>query len=166
MWCDVGQAYELREALFVNAVDEDFPQEVADYKKGFADVANSEEMFHYLNHIFVGQVDWDSGGILDTSPPLTAKYLTLTLIGGMLATSKIVGGIEMLNKRVTNTSCVLMKIWDQFGDSSCYGPWSAAVEETLPYGPFGRWKWSPSLGWGTDLSQGFVTRTYDSAGYR
>ena len=47
MWCDISQSYELREALFVNAVDEDFPQEVADYKKGFADVANSEVMSYY-----------------------------------------------------------------------------------------------------------------------
>ena len=44
--------------------------EVAAYKKGFADVANSEEMYHYLKEIFVGQVDWDNGGILDASDTL------------------------------------------------------------------------------------------------
>ena len=74
----------------------------------------------------------------------------------MIGTSKMVGGFEMYTKRVTNTSCVVMNQWNKFGKPQCYSTYSSSVEEKAPYGPFGRWKWSPDQGYGTGIQQGLL----------
>lgn len=134
LWISTQESHQFYQALKTNLLEEDFPYEAAHVKKNFFDVANSEEMYQWMDNIFFEAVDWDNGGFIADN-------------------QKLVGGFAVRTNRVTNDSC---KVYPQYVTKDipplCYSWWSSKAEAKTVYGGSNSdlWFWSPSVGWGAN----------------
>ena len=63
-WINIGNAFTMRQAIQTNVIEEDFSLEASFFQKGFADVANGEEMYMYLNDIIGESIGAEDGGAI------------------------------------------------------------------------------------------------------
>eukprot|EP00658_Telonema_sp_P-2_P012630 TRINITY_DN14809_c0_g1_i16.p1 TRINITY_DN14809_c0_g1~~TRINITY_DN14809_c0_g1_i16.p1 ORF type:complete len:499 (+),score=126.72 TRINITY_DN14809_c0_g1_i16:199-1695(+) len=154
LWISTEEGFHFKEALKANLLDEDFPKDVTHVKKNFFDVANSDEMYEWMDYVFYGAVDWDEGGWVADN-------------------SKMCGGFQVRNMRVTNSSCTVYERWahqlqqaepSYWEPDSCWNWWNSKSELTSAYGPGDGWQWSASMGWGSD-TDGWA-QEYGGSGYK
>ena len=120
-WRDTGAAYQVAHAVRTSALDEDFPETVTHFQKSFHDVANSDEMWTYMNEIFVPAVNLGSA---DQMGGVISEY------------NRIIGTIRLRQLRVGNDKdCLVPAKYDLYPELGCYAVYSTLSNSYAPYGP-------------------------------
>lgn len=115
----VVQSYVMHDALKEYFTGETFPPE---YKENvaftFKDIANSEEMYQWMNGVFYeGVFGADNGKTLTYNRPI--------------------GGLQVRTLRIGADSCEVPSIYASgLGDKSCYAMWDSEKSDEKSYVPF------------------------------
>ena len=125
-WRDTEAAYTVANALRTSALDEDFPAEVTHFQKNFHDVANSEEMWQYMNEVFVPAVN------LANAPDM----------GGYISEyNRLIGVIRIRQRRVGDgKDCKVPSKYDSYPELGCYSVYTDLSNSNAPFGPDDRWQ--------------------------
>lgn len=125
-WRDTTAAYTIAHGIRTSLLDEDFPDTVTHYQKNFHDVANSEEMWTYMNEIFVPALNLgtpeDRGGYI-------SEY------------NHLVGTVRIRQKRVGDgKDCTVPDKYNAYPELGCYAVYTEESNSNAPYGPNDRWQ--------------------------
>eukprot|EP00656_Telonema_subtile_P026271 TRINITY_DN2824_c0_g2_i2.p1 TRINITY_DN2824_c0_g2~~TRINITY_DN2824_c0_g2_i2.p1 ORF type:complete len:968 (+),score=269.08 TRINITY_DN2824_c0_g2_i2:88-2991(+) len=125
-WRDTLSAYTIAHAIRTAALDEDFPSSVTHIQKNFHDVANSEEMWQYVDEVFTPAMNL---GTAEDMGGHVSEY------------NRLVGTIRLRQKRVgEGKDCTVPAKYDAYPDLGCYSVYTDAANSNAPYGPNSIWQ--------------------------
>lgn len=154
----IGQLYNVNMANNTNAaimdlfLDEEFPG--AQYKKNFFEIMTMGEFWTWLRGPVAGGLypdEWYNGDVYTESEE-----------GYILNYLRLVGGVQLRQARVSDSSCTERRYVDSVlpdpttgeklprfdtKDETCYAEFSIARQDTSPFGPNGTAKYFWSDGW-------------------
>ena len=120
-WRDTQLAYQVANAVKTAALNEDFPETEAHFQKSFHDVANGEEMYTYLNEVFIPAMNLGSA---DEMGGFISEY------------NRLIGAIRLRQLRVGDgKACSIPTKYHSYSELGCYASYSTSSNTFAPYGP-------------------------------
>lgn len=125
-WRDTVSAYTIAHAIRTAVLDEDFPSTVTHIQKNFHDVANSDEMWTYVNEVFTPGVNLG----------------TANDMGGHISEyNRLIGTIRIRQRRVgEGKDCTVPSRYDAYPELGCYGVYTEESNSNAPFGPNNIWQ--------------------------
>eukprot|EP00658_Telonema_sp_P-2_P057724 TRINITY_DN4613_c0_g1_i13.p1 TRINITY_DN4613_c0_g1~~TRINITY_DN4613_c0_g1_i13.p1 ORF type:complete len:868 (-),score=250.20 TRINITY_DN4613_c0_g1_i13:104-2707(-) len=151
---DIFNAWVMQDSIVSYFAGESFPEEAKpNVAFSMMDVANSEEMYQWIRHIFI--------------PGMFAAENQMVLLY-----NRPIGGVQIRSLRVTSDSCTIPSDYSNgLGDPGCYGPYNSGNVDKDPYGPVSfqpnqyRWYYKDNVEEAIPYTSPHTSIVYDKSGY-